>query len=404
MNEIQNLGSPFGNSVRRFVKLESSGGIILIIAVLAAMLVKNSALSDAYTAFLNLPGVAQIGDLKLEKPLFLWVNDAWMAVFFFLIGMELKREILYGYLSDRSQLILPLAGAVGGMLVPAMIYVAINAGNEISIKGWAIPTATDIAFALGVLSLLSTRIPVSLKVFLMTVAVIDDLGAIIVIALFYTNQLSLESIVWGGIFLAALIVINRLNVRRIGAYLLLGVGLWVCVLKSGVHATLAGVLVGFLIPGREDNTVDHSMLEHAIHRLHPWVAFLILPMFAFVNSGIAFEGMSIARIFEPIPSGIFFGLLIGKPVGVLVFAGTILLLGLAKMPPKMTWSGLLGVALLCGIGFTMSIFIGSLAFQEADIGYARIDRLAIILASLICGVLGYLVLRFSQSKPVEGQN
>jgi len=392
--------SPFGQNVRKFVKLESSGGLVLMVMVALAMLVKNSPLSDFYIHFLNIKGIVQVGALRLEKPLFLWINDAWMAIFFFLVGMELKREILYGYLSDRSQLRLPLAAALGGMIVPALVYLYFNQNDPIAAHGWAIPTATDIAFALGVLSLLSDRIPVSLKIFLMTVAVIDDLGAIIVIAFFYTSQLSTISMLVGALFIAGLFTLNRLKVKHLTAYILVGIGLWICVLKSGVHATLAGVIIGLMIPGRGNTGDNDSLLEHTIHQLHPWVAFAILPMFAFVNAGIAFEGMSLQRLLEPIPSGIFMGLVLGKPVGVMLFSGMMILLGFAKLPPHMNWSHLLGVALLCGIGFTMSIFVGSLAFQEADIGYARIDRLAIILASLLASVAGYLVLRLSCPKPV----
>ena len=393
-NQHNHVGSSqFGESIRKFLKLESSGGIILMVVVVAAMLVKNSPLSQYYIDFLNVKGIAQVGSLRLEKPLFLWVNDAWMAVFFFLVGMELKREMLYGYLSDRTQLILPMAAAVGGMLVPALIYLSFNYSNPVAAHGWAIPTATDIAFALGVLSLLSTRVPFSLKIFLMTVAVIDDLGAIIVIALFYTSQLSVASMVVSLVFIAALTILNRSGVKHLTAYAIFGIGLWICVLKSGVHATLAGVVVGFLIPGRTNKADESSLLEHTIHSLHPWVAFMILPMFAFVNSGIAFEGMSFARLLEPIPSGIFLGLVLGKPLGVILFSSLVVAFGITKLPPNMTWPRLLGVALLCGIGFTMSIFVGSLAFQEANIGYARIDRLAIILASLISSVAGYCVLR-----------
>jgi len=389
----------FGESLKKFVRLESGGGIVLMVAVLLAMIIKNSPLSELYTQFLNINGTVQVGVLKLEKPLFLWVNDAWMAIFFFLVGMELKREILYGYLSDKSQLRLPLAAAIGGMVIPAAIYLYFNHNNAVAAHGWAIPTATDIAFALGVLSLLSNRIPVSLKVFLMTVAVIDDLGAIIVIAFFYTSQLSITSILAGLFFVIALFLLNRLKVKRLAAYILVGMGLWVCVLKSGVHATLAGVIIGLMIPGRDSPIDTHSLLEHTIHKLHPWVAFAILPMFAFVNAGIAFEGMSFHRLFEPIPFGIFMGLAIGKPVGVMLFSALAIFCSLAKLPPNFNWTRLLGISLLCGIGFTMSIFVGSLAFQEADIGYARIDRLAIILASLLASVAGYLLLRLSCSPP-----
>lgn len=399
--EAVSTPSLFGESIRKFMRLESSGGIILMIVVVLAMLIKNSPVSQFYVDFLNIKGVAQIGALKLEKPLFLWVNDAWMAIFFFLVGMELKREMLYGYLSDKTQLILPAAAAFGGMLVPALIYLWFNHTDPIAAHGWAIPTATDIAFALGVLSLLSKRVPISLKVFLMTVAVIDDLGAIIVIALFYTSQLSTAAIIIGSIFIVVLILLNRFKIQHITPYTLIGAALWICVLKSGVHATLAGVIIGLCIPGRLTPDDKHSLLEDTIHRLHPWVAFAILPMFAFVNAGIAFEGMNLSRLMEPIPLGIFLGLLLGKPIGVLLFSAIAVITRLAKLPPNMTWPRLVGISLLCGVGFTMSIFVGSLAFQEVDIGYARIDRLAIILASLIASILGYLVLRFTIPKPSQ---
>ena len=327
----------FGNSLKKFMRLESSGGIVLMVAVILAMLVKNSPLSELYIQFLNINGIAQIGALKLEKPLFLWVNDAWMAIFFFLVGMELKREILYGYLSDKSQLRLPVAAAVGGMLTPALIYLYFNHNNEVAAHGWAIPTATDIAFALGVLSLLSDRIPVSLKVFLMTVAVIDDLGAIIMIAFFYTSHLSTTSMLAGLIFVIGLVLLNRFKITHLTAYVLVGIGLWVCVLKSGVHATLAGVIIGLMIPGRNSVTDDHSLLEHTIHKLHPWIAFAVLPMFAFVNAGIAFEGMNFQRLMEPIPFGIFWGLIVGKPIGVMLFSVLIIACGFSKLPPNMSW-------------------------------------------------------------------
>ncbi|NNF17129.1 MAG: Na+/H+ antiporter NhaA [Gammaproteobacteria bacterium] len=391
-------GSPFGQAVRKFVHLESAGGIVLMIAVVAAMLLKNSPAAGWYTGFLNINGAVILGPLELQKPLFIWVNDAWMAIFFFLIGMELKRELLYGYLSDRSQLVLPAAAALGGMVVPAMIYLYFNGGDAAAAHGWAIPTATDIAFALGVLSLLASRVPVSLKIFLMTVAVIDDLGAIIVIALFYTSKLSLLALCLSLLGISALFIVNRSGVRTLAPYLIIGTLLWLCVLKSGVHATLAGVILGLSIPGRATQNATDSPLESTIRDLHPWVAFAILPMFAFVNAGIAFEGMNISRMLEPIPSGIFLGLVIGKPLGVLLLSLLVVAFGLAKLPPGMNWTRLTGVSILCGIGFTMSIFIGSLALQEAAIGYARIDRLAIILASLLSSILGYLVLRFARAQ------
>ena len=398
-HDHQPASTRFGQSIQKFLQLESSAGIVLMVMVVLAMVVKNSPLSELYISFLNIPGVVQFGPLRLEKPLFLWVNDAWMAIFFFLVGMELKREFLYGYLADRSQLALPLAAAIGGMLVPALFYLALNHADPVASQGWAIPTATDIAFALGVLSLLSNRIPVALKVMLMTIAVIDDLGAIIVIAFFFTSKLSITSMALAATFVAVLVLMNRMRVNEFGAYLLVGIALWVCVLKSGVHATLAGVILGLLIPGRPDPAVKESLLEHTIHKLHPWVAFGILPMFAFVNAGIAFEGMNLARLVEPIPLGIFTGLALGKPLGIMLFAALIVGLGITRLPADIRWIHLTGIALLCGIGFTMSIFVGSLAFQEADIGYARIDRLAIILASLLSSIAGYSLLRYACPKP-----
>ena len=388
-------GSRFGEKVRRFVRLESSGGLILMATAALAMIIKNSPLSSYYLDFLNIRGVVGIGPLQLSKPLFLWVNDAGMAVFFFLVGMEIKREILYGYLANRSQLILPASAALGGMIVPGLIYYALNAGDPVAAHGWAIPTATDIAFALGVLMLLGSRVPVALKVFLMTLAVLDDLGAIIMIALFYTSKLSPMAAGIGGLFVLALIVLNRCGVRNTGAYVLVGIALWICVLKSGVHATLAGVIAALAIPGRDHTEAITSPLENTIHRLHPWIAFGILPMFAFVNAGIAFEGLSLGALVQPLPLGIMLGLVVGKPVGVLLFSAIPLALKWAKLPNDITWPRLVGIACLCGVGFTMSIFVASLAFQEAGIGYTRVDRLAVILASLASGLVGFLILKFS---------
>lgn len=395
------IHSGFGETIRRFMRLETSGGLALMAMAALAMLVKNSPLSELYVSFLDTRGTVAVGPLELTKPLFLWVNDAWMAVFFFLVGMEIKRELLYGYLADRSQLILPAAAAVGGMVVPGVIYYLLNANDPIASHGWAIPTATDIAFALAVLAMLGSRVPVTLKILLMTVAVLDDLGAILIIALFYTNKLSMGALVVAVLFLLALLVLNRLRVIHLAAYVLVGTALWVCVLKSGVHATLAGVVTAFAIPARQKREDTNSLLEHTIHKLHPWVAFGILPMFAFVNAGIALQGVDLSALLEPVPLGISLGLLVGKPLGVIALSALVVLLGWTRLPQHVTWPRMAGMACLCGVGFTMSIFVASLAFQEAGIGYARVDRLAIIGASLAAGIIGYLILHATLPSKVD---
>lgn len=382
-----------GEPIRVFLRLEAAAGILLMVALVLAMLIENSPLSSLYQSFLEVTGEVRVGALSVEKPLVLWVNDLWMAIFFFLVGLEIKHEVLCGHLSDKSQMLLPAAGAIGGMAVPAAIYLALNWGDPIATRGWAIPTATDIAFALGVLSLLGSRIPVSLKVFLMTLAILDDLGAIVVIALFYTADLSTASLLLAAIAVGVLVTLNRLGITNVAAYVLVGAVLWVCVLKSGVHATLAGVVTALAVPLGRTGASHESALQQLIHALHPWVAYGILPMFAFVNSGIAFAELSIASLLSPVPLGIAAGLFLGKQVGVFGFVWLALKLRLARMPVGATYSQLYGIALLCGVGFTMSLFIGGLAFEQGGSGYARADRFAIILSSLLAGVCGYLVLR-----------
>ncbi len=392
------LFNRLGGQIGRFVRTESFGGILLVAAAVLAMVVKNSPLSELYVAFLNIGGEVRVGALSVEKPLFLWVNDGYMAVFFFLIGLEIKRELLHGHLSDIRQVVLPTAGAIGGVTVPALIYVAFNAGDPHAIVGWAVPTATDIAFALGVLALLGTRVPPALKIFLMTLAILDDLIAIIVIALFYTSGLSLVSLLSAAFFLVVMIVLNRLRVTSIAAYVLVGIALWVCVLKSGVHATLAGVVTALFIPSIKGEGDTEAALDVLIEKLHPWVAFGILPMFAFVNAGVSVEGLSFAMLLEPIPLGIALGLLVGKPVGVMAFTALAIFSGLAQMPQNVRWLHFLGVGFLCGIGFTMSLFIAGLAFAEGGAGYARIDRLGLLAGSFSCAIIGYLILRFAASR------
>ena len=381
-------------TVKEFLQKESAGGLLIIAAAMLAMLAENSPLKALYDAWLSTPVGFQFGAFLLNKPLLLWINDGLMAVFFFLIGLEIKREFLEGELSDHSRIVLPAIAAVGGMAVPALVYVAFNHGDPVALSGWAIPTATDIAFALGVLSLLGNRVPHSLKLFLLTLAVIDDLGAIIIIALFYSGALSVSSLLAAGGSLVALLIINRRGITRIAPYLLIGLVLWVAVLKSGVHATLAGVVLAFFIPLKDKNT-GGSPLMQLEHMLHPYVAFLILPLFAFANTGISFTGLSPQSLLHPVPLGIAAGLLIGKQVGVFGFTLLAIKLGLGKLPEGAGWIPLYGIAALCGIGFTMSLFISSLAAEQIGTGMMIDDRLGILGGSLLSAVIGYLVLAYS---------
>jgi NhaA family Na+:H+ antiporter len=380
-------------SFREFFKLESTGGLLLFVAAVLAMLLKNSPWSGWYADVLTLPIQFRAGDLNLDKPLVLWVNDGLMAIFFLLVTLEIKREILIGHLSKPSDLILPGVAAVGGMVLPAAIFVLFNWGNAEDLHGWAIPTTTDIAFSLGVLALFGTRVPLPLKIFLMTLAVLDDLGAIIVIALFYTDNLSWLSLMFALLVSVGLLTLNRLGVHRFAPYFWLGAILWVSVLKSGVHATLAGVIVACAIPLGNADDENASPLKQLIHILHPWVAFAILPLFAFLNAGIDFEDFNPSRLFTAVPIGIALGLLIGKPLGVMACVWLLVRFRLVSLRESITMQQLWGVAFLCGIGFTMSLFLGALAFQEGGAGYTRADRLGIILGSLASGVVGYLILR-----------
>ena len=388
------VSAPFmpRNTFNAFFRLEAASGILLIVAAAAAMILKNSAFGDLYTSFLDIPIQIRIGSLDLHKPLFLWVNDGLMAIFFFTIGMEVKREILVGELSDPRQIILPGMAGFGGIIGPALIYYWLNSGDALALQGWAIPTATDIAFALGILAMVG-NLPTSLKLFLMTLAIIDDLGAIVIIALFYTADLSVESLLVAMTTVAGLTWLQLKKVQKLAPYLLLGLILWVAVLKSGVHATIAGVVLGFFIPMGDHTTEDGSPLENLLHGLHPWVAFVILPVFAFVNGGVSLAGMTLGSLFEPVPLGIMLGLLLGKQVGVFGFAVLSIKTGIARLPEGVSMAQLYGTSILCGVGFTMSLFISGLAFEEIGVGYSRPDRLAIIIGSLICGILGFAVLK-----------
>jgi NhaA family Na+:H+ antiporter len=384
--------------IREFLKLESAGGVLLVIATVMALIMKNSAYSDWYGALLNTPVNVAIGEFQIAKPLLLWINDGLMAVFFFVVGLELKREFLEGELSNRDQIMLPAFAATGGMLVPAAIYAYINWGHPVTMNGWAIPAATDIAFALGVLALLGSRVPVTLKLFLMALAILDDVGAIIIIALFYTTELSTLSLTTAGICLFLLIYLNKRGVTHLPVYIFIGVIMWASVLKSGVHATLAGVFLAFTIPLRDAENPQHSPLRQLEHELHPSVAYVILPLFAFANAGVPLAGMTIKALLEPVSLGIIAGLFIGKQLGVFSFAWLAIKLKLASLPEKVSWTQLYGAAILCGIGFTMSLFIASLAFEHVGQEYIRQVRLGILTASLLSAVLGYLLLRFTQKK------
>jgi len=389
-----------GNVIRKgtdgiadFLKLESAGGLLLVAAAALALICSNSPLRHAYDDLLKIPVEMRFGSFALAKPLLLWINDGLMAIFFLLVGLEVKREVIEGELSTPAQIVLPVAAGLGGMVVPAVIYFIFNRGNAAALNGWAIPTATDIAFALGVLSLLGKRVPVSLKIFLTAVAIADDLGAIVIIALFYTAELSVAMLFLAAVAIAVLIALNLQKVTRIAPYVIVGVILWVFVLKSGVHATLAGVAIAFAVPLKTTDAQGTAPLHQLEHSLHPWVAFGVLPIFAFANAGVSFAGVTLTALAEPLPLGIAVGLFAGKLVGVFGASAMLIRLGLAKLPEGAGWLQLIGVAALCGVGFTMSLFIGSLAFDGP--GYFTPLRLGVIAGSTLSGVAGYLLLRFA---------
>ena len=381
---------PLRSTFTRFFAMEAASGLLLIAAAILALIINNSPLSWLYNGLLETPVVAQVGALKIAKPLLLWINDGLMALFFLLIGLEVKREVLEGQLAKPSQIVLPGAAAIGGMLVPALIYWFLNRDNPPALNGWAIPTATDIAFALGVLALLGKRVPTSLKLFLMTLAIIDDLGAIVIIAIFYSGTLSTLSLMLAGACIAALVAMNRMDVVKLGPYMIIGLILWVCVLKSGVHATLAGVTLAFCIPLRTRNA-EPSPLKALEHALHPWVSFGILPLFAFANAGLSLSGVTLESFTHHVPMGIAVGLLLGKTIGVFGLTWMAVKTGIAALPSGANWGQVLGVAILCGIGFTMSLFVGSLAFEPGSSEYAGMDRMGILTGSLFAALIGYAV-------------
>ena len=391
--EEQEKTSTLASAVGDFMRLESAGGILLLLSAILAMLIANSPLSGLYGSLLDATVAVQVGALAINKPLLLWVNDGLMAVFFFLIGLEIKREIMEGELSSFSQVVLPGMGALGGMIAPAAIYAWLNWGDPVALDGWGIPVATDIAFALALLGVFGSRVPTALKVFLLTLAIFDDLAAIVIIALFYSGDLSPSALLIGAVALLVAVTMNRMGVTRTSSYILLGVVVWIAVLKSGVHATLAGVLIAFCIPMRDEH--GKSPLRDLEHDLHAPVAFAILPIFAFANAGLSLTGMSIDDLTHPVTMGVVAGLLIGKPLGILLFAGLAVSLRLAQLPTNVNWRQLLGAAFACGIGFTMSLFIAGLAFEHGSGDYFSGDRLGILAGSILSALAAYILLHVS---------
>ena len=386
------------STFREFLKLEVASGVMLVAAAALAMVLANTPLAAYYDLLIDMPVQVQVGALNIAKPLLLWINDGLMVVFFFLIGLELKREVLEGELRDVSRVALPAMGALGGMLVPALIYAGLNWQDPMALRGWAIPAATDIAFVLGILALLGNRVPLSLKVFLVSLAIFDDIGAIVVIAAFYTADLSMTSLAFALALMPLLFYLNRRGVMEKTPYVLIGVAMWVAMLKSGVHATLAGVLLAAFIPMQDPVNPGQSPLKELEHDLHGAVAFAILPLFAFANSGIRLSGGGVEHLLHSVPLGIAAGLFFGKQIGVFSFCWLGIKMGLTKLPEGTSWLSLYGAALLCGVGFTMSLFIGSLAFEQTGSINLFDERLGIIAGSIICGVGGFIVLRFSLSK------
>lgn len=380
-----------------FFRLEASGGIVLIAASAAALIVANTGLAPFYDAFLGAPFSVIAGPLAIEKNVLLLVNDGLMAIFFLLVGLEIKREFVDGELSSMSQAMLPAIAALGGMVIPAAIYIWVAWGDPAAINGWAIPAATDIAFALGVLALVGSRAPLSLKILLTAVAIFDDLGAIVIIALFYTSSLSAVSLVVAAVALAGLAMLNRMNVRSMMPYVLLGIVLWVAVLKSGVHATLAGVALAMFIPfGNAPADEAEPPLRSLEHTLHPWVAFGVLPLFGFCNAGVSFAGLGLETLVHPVTLGAGLGLVVGKQIGIFGCVWLAVKAGIARMPEGTNWAHIYGMSALCGIGFTMSLFIGGLAFDSPE--FAAPVRLGVLGGSLISAAFGYLVLSMVAGK------
>ncbi|MEX0943674.1 MAG: Na+/H+ antiporter NhaA [Pseudomonadales bacterium] len=396
-----NSYEPESTFISDFLKHEQAAGIMLIGASIIAILLANSAFDQYYQLLIDTRVMVAVGAFEIAKPLLLWVNDGLMAVFFLLVGLELKREVVDGELSEVRKVILPALGGIGGMAVPAAIYVYLNFDDPVAIQGWAIPAATDIAFALGILTLLGSRVPASLKIFLTSLAIFDDIGAIVIIALFYTSHISLAALIVAAICLSLLFYLNRRGVLETSPYIVIGAVMWAALLKSGVHATLAGILLAMFIPIRSARAPGVSPLKDLEHNLHAVVAFFILPVFAFCNAGINFTGIGIEAITHPVPFGIALGLFFGKQLGVFGLCWLGVKAGLAKLPEDISWLSLYGVAVLCGVGFTMSLFISSLAFQETGVNTMVDERLGIIIGSVLSGVVGFLIIKFSLRKQKE---
>lgn len=383
--------------IKKFFQFKSTPGILLLLAAVAAILVENSFLSDSYSKFLHTSFDIKIFNFSINKDLHHWINDGLMAIFFLLVGLEIKRELIQGHLSTREQFSLPAVAAIGGITIPAIIYISLNFGNDVTTNGWAIPTATDIAFALGVVTLLGNRVPISLKVTLVAIAIIDDLMAIIIIASFYTSNLSINYLLYAAIVSFILFVVNNKKINKLLPYVMLGIILWVFVLKSGIHASLAGVLLAFFIPLKSNDTSNYSPLKKLEHSIEPWVNFIILPLFAFANAGVSFSGMKLSLIWDPVTLGIILGLFFGKQIGVMLFTYLGSVLKICKLPSNISWAQYYGLSLVTGIGFTMSLFIGSLAFTDPE--YQTSVRLGVLIASLLAGIFGYITLRLtSKSK------
>ena len=382
--------------VDAFLRHEAAGGVVLLAAAILALVLNNSPLAWAYEALLDTPVSIRIGGFAIDKPLLLWINDGLMAIFFFLVGLEVKRELLVGELSSMRSALLPLIAALGGMVAPALVYVAINIANPLALKGWAIPAATDIAFAVGVLAVLGSRVPASLKIFLLALAIADDLGAIVIIAIFYAHDLSPTALLLAVAALVMLFAMNRANVRGFAPYILVGIFMWACVLKSGVHATLAGVALALAIPMNASGD-ESSMLERAENALEPWVHFGVAPLFAFANAGVSLAGVGLATLFSPIPLGIAAGLFVGKQLGIFASIWIAVRLGIGDKPLGATWPQIYGMAILGGIGFTMSLFIGTLAFPDPS--YAAAVRVGVLTGSVLSALVGYVVLWWAAGRP-----
>ena len=395
MTHVTAYSQRYTTMLRDFFKMGAAGGIVLFAAAISAIILANAGYGALYRSLLDTPASVSIGSFAIAKPVFLWINDGLMAVFFFLVGLEIKREFKVGELAGLNRVALPGIAAVGGIIVPAGIYALINWQSPQNLNGWAIPAATDIAFALAVVALLGTRVPANLKLLLLAIAIFDDLGAIIIIAIFYTQQLSIQSLALAIFPVAGLLLLNLRGVVRLAPYVVLGVLLWVLVLKSGVHATLAGVITALAVPLLKRDGATQSVLEEAEHGLHRWVAFLILPLFAFANAGVSFAGIGVHSFIEPVRLGIALGLFVGKQLGIFGMLWVAIKLGIAPMPRGVSWLQLYGVSVLAGIGFTMSLFIGTLAFQHSD--FEAPIRMGVFAGSLLSAVVGYVILMLARA-------